>query len=307
MAYSANKVILIIDAYASGNLLAPQFQKRGFECVHVQSTKEIYPALKNTFVEKDFVANLAFLGDLDALLRNVKKLNVEAALAGTDSGVHLADSISEALGLKSNGTELSKARRNKFLMIQALQNANVDVARLCTASDVSDLIAWKKREQLNKVVVKPIEGCGDEDAYICESDDDIVLAHNAIVGKTNMLGLVNDAVVMQEFLEGCKYLINAVSLKGQHVINDIIDDKAQVCDTHSAEAKEMISYTKRALDALGIKFGPSQSSVMVTKAGPRLIEMSVRLENIDDNAVDMTVDSYVDETKFYDKARDFGS
>ena len=164
------KTILVVDAYSSGNFLAPEFHRRGFECVHLQSTKEIYPILKKSFVESDFVANLAFDGDLDALLRNLKKMNIGAVVPGTETGVPLADSISEALSLKTNGTMHSRARRNKFLMIERLRDEGLSVARQSKSSDVNDLIAFKNTLGLKKVVVKPVESAGAEDVRICSSD-----------------------------------------------------------------------------------------------------------------------------------------
>jgi len=44
-------------------------------------------------------------------------------MAGTETGVELADQLSELLGLRSNGTSLSEERRNKYAMGEAVRRA----------------------------------------------------------------------------------------------------------------------------------------------------------------------------------------
>jgi hypothetical protein len=41
-------------------------------------------------------------------------------------------------------------------------------------------------------------------------------------------------------------------------------------------AKILINYTRRTLDVLGIKHGPSHSEIMMTTEGPCLVEVNCR-------------------------------
>ena len=50
-------------------------------------------------------------------------LNVRAVFAGAETGVELADQLSEAMNLRTNGTAHSEERRNKFAMGEAVRNA----------------------------------------------------------------------------------------------------------------------------------------------------------------------------------------
>ncbi len=322
------KVVLIVDAYSAGNLLAKEFRRRGYDCVHLQSTKEILPILKKSFVESDFEANFAFTDDVDHTLRQFRKMEICAVLPGTETGVLLADTISEALHLKSNGTQFSRARRNKFFMIETLRAAGLAVARQKKSSYAQDLVAFKNDIGLSKVVVKPVESAGAEDVRMCEGDGEIVAAHEAIVGKFNMLGLRNQESIVQEFLAGTEYFVNCVSLNGEHVVCDLwrhnkrqlngfdfVYDRAELCDGQNEDEQAIIRYTKRALDALSISFGPSHSEVILTSDGPRLVEMGARLQGmswpdlnlacIGFGPVDLTVDCYVDEPEFLRKAQDY--
>lgn len=47
-------------------------------------------------------------------------------------------------------------------------------------------------------------------------------------------------------------------------------------DSSSKEAQILISYTRRLLDAIGIRHGPSHTEVMMTQDGPCLVEVNCR-------------------------------
>ena len=58
-------------------------------------------------------------------------VTLAAVLAGTETGVELADQLSETLGLRSNGTKLSEERRNKYAMGEAVRAAGDDELPNC--------------------------------------------------------------------------------------------------------------------------------------------------------------------------------
>ena len=58
-------------------------------------------------------------------------VTLAAVLAGTETGVELADQLSETLGLRSNGTKLSEERRNKYAMGEAVRAAGDDELANC--------------------------------------------------------------------------------------------------------------------------------------------------------------------------------
>merc|ERR1711862_1044181 len=83
-------------------------------------------------------------------------------------------------------------------------------------------------------------------------------------------------------------------------------------DTASLEAKLLIKYTNKVLDALGMKNGASHGEVIMTSSGPCLVEMNCRAHGGDGNwrplaraltggysQVDACVDSYLDKKAFY--------
>ncbi len=319
------KTILMVDGYSSGNFLPPMFREKGFDCVHVQSTPEIFPVLKPSFVPTDYVANFPFDGNVNTLVNKLKDFSIFAVLPGTETGVPLADHLSEVLGLPTNGSEKSAARRNKYEMIENARRCDLPVARQMRSDSPGAISQWKEDSGFDRIVVKPLESAGTDHVAVCRTPEEIAAAVSAIVGKTNMLGLMNDAVLAQEFLAGTEYFVNSVSRDGHHHITDIwkhrkrplngkdfVYDRAELCPLNGAVETPVHQYALKTLDAFGIQYGPTHTEIMVTTDGPRLIELGTRIQGmslptlnqacIGYGPLDLTVDSYVDSSSFATKA-----
>jgi len=169
-------------------------------------------------------------------------------------------------------------------------------------------------------VVKPIDSARTEGVKVCYSDKEIIDAFNLILGSTNFMGFPNNEVLLQTYLNGIEYMIDGVSVNGNHRITEIwrstkkyqggayIYDLEELITYEGLEQSIIIPYVYNVLDALGIKFGPTHTEVMLTSDGPILIESGARLHgSIDPNAitdcmntnhVELTVDSYIDPDNF---------
>ena len=80
-----------------------------------------------------------------------------------------------------------------------------------------------------------------------------------------------------------------MSCAGQHIVTDVWRyDKVPVGSKGNAynyaalvrqpneTEKTLLSYTLKVLDALGFRYGPSHTELMLTPKGPRLIETAAR-------------------------------
>jgi len=128
----------------------------------------------------------------------------------------------------------------------------------------------------------------------------------------------------QEFLRGKEYIVDHVSRDGIHKTMMVWSyDKRPAngsafvyygilpVEPDSPEARILIPYTRRVLDAIGIKNGPTHGEVIMTADGPCLVEMNCRANGGDGawqplaramtggyTQVDVAVDSYVDGRQF---------
>lgn len=63
---------------------------------------------------------------------------------GAESGVELADRISERMGLRTNGIALSEARRNKYVMGETVRRAGVRAVKQLRSAEWREIEDWCK-------------------------------------------------------------------------------------------------------------------------------------------------------------------
>ena len=90
----------------------------------------------------DFVATYDFASlAIKGIERELAKFDVEFAIAGTDSGIEIADLLSERLNLpKRNDFALFGTRRDKFLMIDRVRAMNLPAPWQFKANSLEEAI-----------------------------------------------------------------------------------------------------------------------------------------------------------------------
>lgn len=318
------KVFVVVDGYSTGRYLPKELMYRGRESLHVQSQTEIPSIFADSFNPSDYVRNLIHNGDLEATLSELRRYDVEHVIAGSESGVELADFLSESLNLLTNGTRLSKARRDKFEMLEALRACGVRTVGYVKASRPYQVVEWARERRLSRVVLKPLNSAGSDNVHICESESEIYTAFAQIVSRENKLGYVNKEVLAEEHLDGVEHVVNTVSREGAHYVAEIwrcekrrvkgrsahacIYDVEKLLPFDGEDQAQLVGYALGVLDALGIVHGPAHAEIMMTRAGPVLIEIGARLMGgvnppafeacLGTNLVRLTLDAYLSPSSF---------
>ncbi|MFE0054975.1 ATP-grasp domain-containing protein [Streptomyces sp. NPDC059003] len=282
--------VAIVDGYSTGATLAKRLARAGVDCVHVQSQPDIGAFLLRSFTPDDYVLDLGFTADLENLTRELARLRVSRVLAGTESGVVLAETLASALGLPTNDPALVEARRDKSLMRQAVQDAGLATPRSTVARSARAAAHWYAVSGLDEAVVKPLASAGTDGVTFCGSPEEVARAATAVLATTNIFGEPNDAVLVQERLHGTEYCVNTVSSSGEHHVAEIwrytkrigpsaapIYDFQEPVAPTGVDGKVLIAYVRGVLDALGIAETPAHTEVMLTARGPVLIETGARL------------------------------
>ncbi|MDF1653874.1 MAG: ATP-grasp domain-containing protein [Coxiellaceae bacterium] len=291
------QTVVIVDAYSTGRFLAPKFQQQGFQCVHVQTHRHVLDMFKASFQPSDFIINLVLTDQISDIVDQLKLYQPRAVVAGTESGVGVADQLNNLLGLQGNSVELSQARFNKFEMIQALQVSGVPSVECIKSTSADEVIEWSRQHNIATTVIKPIQSAGNDDVYFCRSTEAITNAVHHILNKKNIFGDNNLAVLAQRLLTGTEYIVNSVSYSGHHRFTDIWRCEKTLLPTKSnlslLEAlvspndpvvEALIAYAESVLNALEIACGPGHLEIMLTEQGPVLIEAAARLQGCVDSA-----------------------
>ncbi|MBN1684980.1 MAG: ATP-grasp domain-containing protein [Gammaproteobacteria bacterium] len=319
-----NKIALIVNGHRIGVTYAPRLKVRGYDCVHVQSSRDLPASCSNSFVPNDYIENIIYTGNLDEIIQKLAKYPIEFVLPGNETAVELADVLSEQMGLRSNGTALSEARRNKFKMIEAVKRHGLKTVKHIESDRLDDILKWVKQHGIWPVVLKPLNSAGTDLVFFCFNETQVKEAFSRIYQHKNVLGLKNEAVLVQSFLRGTEFIINTVSLDGRHFLSDIWQYKkrhilgacsvyecTKIFPHHFPKSRELVNYAFEVSNALGIKYGPAHHEIMLTEEGPVLVETGARcmgvippdlvVEAIGRSQVDLMLDSYTDPTLFLEK------
>lgn len=281
---------IVVDGYSSGNLIAPELKCLGFKCVHVQSSPKILDVFAGSFHRNDYEANIVFDGDFVKLVEELKRFKSVCVIPGAEIGVELSDRLCDALKTFGNDPKTSELRRNKYLMHQRLSEKGVPSIKQFLTEDYSQAVKWVNEECEWPVVVKPVNSAGTDSVFICNSKMEMERAFKKIFGASNKLGIPNQNVLVQEFLQGTEYVVDTLSSNGEHFVTDMwryhkksLDGRSFMYDCEELSypeeqiRKQLQRYIFDVLSALEFRFGPSHCELILTKKGPILVETGARL------------------------------
>ena len=294
------RAVAICDAYSTGAKLAPLFREQGFKTIHLRSSDDPPADFLATYVPADFDIELGYGGNkVQSIAARLSEHSPEFVIAGTESGVELAESLSHQLSTPSNTAGGSKARRDKYEMLEAVKSAGLRTSRQVRISNEAGLRGFDADGFEMPVVVKPVNSAGGDGFRLCQSVEEASEHVSWLLGRRNAVGEVNANVIVQEYLSGQQYFVNCTSIGGKHFVSEIWRDerrpghngtivcwKEELLDLKGSLQKELVQYTCAVLDALGVREGASHTELMLTCNGPVLIESAARMQGtIDETAV----------------------
>ncbi|MFD3971829.1 ATP-grasp domain-containing protein [Streptomyces cyaneofuscatus] len=283
---------VIVDPFSSGARYAPEFASFGIATVAVSSLPTVPAAYADSWDPALHRQLHAFDGNLEHLLAALRPLSPRCVLAGAESGVELADILTERLlPEQANVPSLAAARRDKGAMAQALRDAGVPtIPQICT-DDPEAVRAWIDREGLynRDLVVKPPKSGSTDGVTRVPAGADWRIPFDAQLGRINQWHNLNDRMVVQEYARGTEFVVDTFSHGGRHTVADICryektDNGGQMAVYESLtwvapdapEVPVLTHYAEAVLDAVGLRHGTAHIEIMLTAEGPRLIEINSR-------------------------------
>lgn len=279
-------VCIIVDAYSTGKNLAPYLNGRGYQCIHIKSNPNLPSQYRHD--PSNFIKNIVFQGDISAILAALEGLIIKICIPGSESGVELADVLSETLNITTNGTLCSRARRDKYVMTELVAKNGLKTIKHIQSNDLQKIIDWSKEQTEFPIVLKPLDSASGDGVFFCHTEDEIKSAFTHIIKTPNIFGQENQVVLAQTFNPGQEYIVNSVSCNGRHFVTEIwkitkvsnttIYDTAELINRRAKEFSHLEAYTRQTLNALQIQHGASTTELKYTlEGGPILIETGARL------------------------------
>jgi biotin carboxylase len=284
--------IVIVDPYSAGAMLAEALRARGVKCIAVESSPSIPKAMRSRFNPAVFWAITRHEDDYMRTLDSVRRHRPAFVLPGCESGVELAERLAGDLYLPGNGATLREARRDKYLMAEAVRARGLRTAQQFQSGDIDEIVGWTESTLDWPVIIKPPKSVASDGVAFCRTVDEVRDAAGKILSATNALGKRNHAVLAQEFLAGTEYIVDTVNLNGhkkttaiwqynrppEGISSEFVSYDAMTLLPYSGERQEALqAYAFKVLDALSVNFGPAQCELMWVNGEPVMVEVAARL------------------------------
>lgn len=281
--------IAIVDGLSTGKYLARELLAKGVDCYHIFSRDDFPAFVLRTFESKNYVQDFGYIPNIERLVELLQGLGIDRIVAGCEPGVELVDDLNARLGLPGNDITTADSRRDKWAMARHLKDSSLDYPHGMRISCTQEAVEWFLENKLTEAVIKPVRSAGADGVAYCQDTREVSEAVQAIVGQTNIFDELNQGALIQENLSGQEYIVNSVSVNGEHYIieswevhhvsdiNTPVFSHHQLADASTSETRILHAYVKKVLTALGIRNAAGHSEVRFTPRGPVLLETGARL------------------------------
>ncbi|AEJ61261.1 ATP-grasp fold domain protein, DUF201-type [Spirochaeta thermophila DSM 6578] len=230
------------------------------------------------------------LKDTEGLLAAARKLASEGGLhgvftAGTDFSTSVAY-VAERMGLPGIPYEVALRAKDKALMREHLHRAGIPVPRYAVLSreERANRLLEEGRRIPFPLVVKPADNMGARGVRLVRDTPELEEAVESAAACS-----LSGKVVLEEFLEGPEFSIDAVVWQGEVHICGVADrhiffppyfvemGHTMPTDIPPSVRAELEEVFVRAVKALGITEGAAKGDVFYTGRGPVIGEIAARL------------------------------
>lgn len=234
-------------------------------------------------IEKEIISTI----DIQAVICAAKSHKIDGIMTlATDMPMRTVASVAKEMNLIGIDEETALKATNKAEMRKALQLNNVPIPKFYVVSNKDEYKEVVKQFDV-PFIVKPADSSGSRGIFEVKdihNDDLIIEAYD----YCHPFSKVGD-VVVEEYMEGPEVSVETLTVNGEcHVIQ--ITDKLTTGAPHYVEmghsqptmlskeiAEQISKVAKAANKAIGIKNGPSHTEIIVTKEGPKIVELGARL------------------------------
>lgn len=196
-----------------------------------------------------------------------------------------AAAISESLGLDYHSSSTIEWVHNKLQMREQLRSTGVEDIPNALVMSAEEVIRFGKKWGY-PLIIKPCKGRASAGVSVVYGPEDVAIKFERSNTATAPR-LEPSPLIVERYLQGREYSVEAISEGGQHVILSIVEKYKE--EVSKVEIGHMIpaildsnTYTEienhiiKVLDALNIRFGITHTEIMLTEEGPRVIETHVR-------------------------------
>lgn len=285
-----NKCVLVIDPFSSGAAFANRIKSLfGYDVMALITNDHLPPAIMATFRQEDYSKVFHYQSHTEAVQQIESAIGhaPDFIVCGSEPGVHVFDRLCKEWELLPNIFELSQARRDKHLMQYQLMQDDIRHIPHYKSGNLQDILKWCVDNPFDEYVIKPISSFGTEGVLFCRNISEVERAFNALINTLDYSGSRNAQILIEQKIEGTEYVVDAVSSNGEHYVVNIfryvkqeingVPIYRQMITEPVDEHATLISYVKSVLTSLGVRNGTSHNEIIMSDAGPVLVETGARM------------------------------
>jgi biotin carboxylase len=222
-------------------------------------------------------------GHVRYAIANQEKYNIIGAFAGSDVAITVA-AITNALGLPGIPLKVAIRSNNKALMKKKWLQDGIPTAMSFEVTDYDGAVKAIKKIGRFPVMVKAVDSAASRGSRKIDSMDQLKVA----LIDAKKFSTTGTALI-EEHLEGSEQSVETIVYKNIHhrfgIADRIYDfDPYKIEIGHSNPSRlpkktqeAIYKVVEKAARSLGITFGPAKADMILTKDGPKIIEMPARL------------------------------
>ena len=323
------QILLYVDPGKELQLVKPSCDRRGCQVLTLHSLPIAANLVNKKLITQEEIEKIRVPlrgQELEWAKTTISKdTEIMGVLCGSDGGLADAERLQHCLvPHRSNG--INPARRDKFLMVEAMRAAGLGAADQLTPSNWDEALS-KLRQLGFPVVMKPRRGQGSVMVGLSRDEEharrmyDALRSSSVSIDQSEISG--GGQLVIQEYIQGEEWIVDTVSAAGKHKVLTLWRyDKGEengvpfmyYCDelrpAEGERESQLMAYACDALDALDWSWGACHLEIKIVEEGeafrPVLIEINAGRWNGDDfqliaqvgtgnDPIEATLDAYLDE------------
>lgn len=222
--------------------------------------------------------------DIDAIVEVAKEYKPDGIMTlATDMPMRSIAAATQKLGLPGISLDTAIKATDKIEMIKAFKSQGVASPWYFEITSEAQLDSLRNKLSY-PCIMKPADNSGSRGVIIINSSEELINAYSYSKSQSR-----NGDVIIEEYLQGDEVSVEVITYNGEPYILQITDKLTTgapyfVEMGHSQPSKfigeqkqEIIELAKAAVKAVGIQNSPAHVEMMVTKDGPKMIELGARM------------------------------
>lgn len=160
----------------------------------------------------------------------------------------------------------------KQALVESVEDAKTFLATELQWDITDDGKEGRSEPQKQACVIKPYTGVASDGVFKCESVKDVMTAFSKLYKKPKYGGGVNEAVLLQEYINGTEYAVDTVSKDGvikvvalwkykKYSLNGapFVYQCSELVASAGEEEAQVCDYCVKVLKAEGVNWGPTHT------------------------------------------------